>query len=426
MNVAKLISDKRDGRTLSDQEIAFLISGYADESIPDYQMAAFAMATFFQGMTTEETTTLTRCMIDSGDRLQWPGSLASVDKHSTGGIGDKVSIPLAPMLACCDVQVPMISGRGLGITGGTLDKLESIAGYRTELSADEFRSIVNWNGCSIASATAKIAPADKRLYALRDVTGTVPSIPLIVASILSKKVAEGIDALVLDVKWGSGAFMTTLDLAQALAKELVNVGNQLGVNTSAMITDMNQPLGRMIGNAVEIDESVDILKGEGPADVTELTLQLGAQLLVQADAQSDTQSALRQLRETIDSGAALERLTQMVKNHGGDLTAARARGTSRDVLANESGKVARIHNDRLGLAVIEMGGGRKKLGDQLDHSTGIECLVRLGDSVESGQAIARVFCADDSKAAYASELVAASFVVGPDGAAPDLIVETIG
>ena len=426
MNVAKLISDKRDGRTLSDQEIAFLISGYADESIPDYQMAAFAMATFFQGMTTEETTTLTRCMIDSGDRLQWPGSLASVDKHSTGGIGDKVSIPLAPMLACCDVQVPMISGRGLGITGGTLDKLESIAGYRTELSADEFRSIVNWNGCSIASATAKIAPADKRLYALRDVTGTVPSIPLIVASILSKKVAEGIDALVLDVKWGSGAFMTTLDLAQALAKELVNVGNQLGVNTSAMITDMNQPLGRMIGNAVEIDESVDILKGEGPADVTELTLQLGAQLLVQADAQSDTQSALRQLRETIDSGAALERLTQMVKNHGGDLTAARARGTSRDVLANESGKVARIHNDRLGLAVIEMGGGRKKLGDQLDHSTGIECLVRLGDSVESGQAVARVFCDDDSKAAYASELVAASFVVGPDGAAPDLIVETIG
>ncbi len=426
MNVAKLISDKRDGRTLSDEEIAFLISGYADESIPDYQMAAFAMATFFQGMTTEETTTLTRCMIDSGDRLQWPGSLASVDKHSTGGIGDKVSIPLAPMLACCDVQVPMISGRGLGITGGTLDKLESIAGYRTELSADEFRSIVNWNGCSIASATAKIAPADKRLYALRDVTGTVPSIPLIVASILSKKVAEGIDALVLDVKWGSGAFMTTLDLAQALAKELVNVGNQLGVNTSAMITDMNQPLGRMIGNAVEIDESVDILKGEGPADVTELTLQLGAQLLVQAGTQSDTKSALRQLQETIDSGAALERLTQMVKNHGGDLTAARARGASRDVLANESGKVARIHNDRLGLAVIEMGGGRKKLGDQLDHSTGIECLVRLGDSVESGQAVARVFCDDDSKAAYASELVAASFVVGPDGAAPDLIVETIG
>lgn len=426
MNVAKIISDKRDGRQLPDEDIAFLISGYADESIPDYQMAAFAMATFFQGMTTEETTTLTRCMIDSGERLQWPDSRPAVDKHSTGGIGDKVSIPLAPMLACCDVQVPMISGRGLGITGGTLDKLESIVSYRTDLSADEFRSIVNWNGCSIAGATQKIAPADKRLYALRDVTGTVPSIPLIVASILSKKIAEGIDALVLDVKWGSGAFMKTLDRAQALAKELVNVGNHLGVKTCAMITDMNQPLGRMIGNAVEIDESVDILKGEGPADVTQLTLELGARLLVQAGTQPNTQSALNQLQETIDSGAALECLTQMVKNHGGDLSAPRRRGTARDVLAIESGNVSRIHNDRLGLAVIEMGGGRKKLGDPLDHSVGIECLVRLGDSVESGQAVARVFCDDVSKAAYASELVAASFVVGPDAQSPDLIIETIG
>ena len=426
MNVAKIISDKRDGRQLPDEDIAFLISGYADESIPDYQMAAFAMATFFQGMTTEETTTLTRCMIDSGERLQWPDSRPAVDKHSTGGIGDKVSIPLAPMLACCDVQVPMISGRGLGITGGTLDKLESIVSYRTDLSADEFRSIVNWNGCSIAGATQKIAPADKRLYALRDVTGTVPSIPLIVASILSKKIAEGIDALVLDVKWGSGAFMKTLDRAQALAKELVNVGNHLGVKTCAVITDMNQPLGRMIGNAVEIDESVDILKGEGPADVTQLTLELGARLLVQAGTQPNTQSALNQLQETIDSGAALECLAQMVKNHGGDLSAPRRRGTARDVLAIESGNVSRIHNDRLGLAVIEMGGGRKKLGDPLDHSVGIECLVRLGDSVESGQAVARVFCDDDSKAAYASELVAASFVIGPDGQSPDLIIETIG
>jgi len=425
MNVAKIISDKRDGQKLPDDAIAFLISGYADKSIPDYQMAAFAMATFFRGMTTEETTTLTKCMIDSGDRLQWPGNPPAVDKHSTGGIGDKVSIPLAPMLACCDVQVPMISGRGLGITGGTLDKLESIEGYRTELSEDEFRSIVNWNGCSIASATGKIAPADKRLYALRDVTGTVPSIPLIVASILSKKIAEGIGALVLDVKWGSGAFMKTLDQAKDLAKELVNVGNELGVKTSAMITDMNQPLGRMIGNAVEIDESVDILKGEGPADVTELTLQLCAKLLVQAGVQSNTESAVSALQQTIESGAALERLAQMVKNHGGDLSAPRSRGASRDVLAIESGKVNRIHNDRLGLAVIEMGGGRKKLGDQLDHSVGIECLVRLGDSVESGQPVARVFCDDQSKAGYASELVAASFVLGPDAQSPDLIVESI-
>jgi pyrimidine-nucleoside phosphorylase len=425
MNVAKIISDKRDGQRLSDEQLAFLISGYADNSIPDYQMSAFAMAVFFQGMTTDETATLTKCMIDSGERLKWPSPTPAVDKHSTGGIGDKVSIPLAPMLACCDVEVPMISGRGLGITGGTLDKLESIEGYRCELSADEFRSIVNWNGCSIAGATSNIAPADKRLYALRDVTGTVPAIPLIVASILSKKVAEGIDALVLDVKWGSGAFMKTLDRARALAKELVTVGNQLGVKTSAVITDMNQPLGRMIGNAVEIDESVDILTGQGPDDVTELTLQLCGKLLEQAGVESNLSSAIARLQQTIASGAALERLEQMVKSHGGDLNAARHRGKTHEVTASESGHLNRIHNDRLGLAVIEMGGGRKKLGDQLDHSVGIECLVRLGDSVEKGQPLARVFCDDDSKAAYAAELVAASFVVGPDGLAPELVVETI-
>ena len=425
MNIAKIISDKRDGQALSDEQLAFLIDGYAKEEIPDYQMAAFAMAVYFQGMTSDETTRLTECMIDSGERLEWPGDQPAVDKHSTGGIGDKISIPLAPMLACCEVQVPMISGRGLGITGGTLDKLEAIDGYRTDLSTDEFRSIVNWNGCSIAGANAKIAPADKRLYALRDVTGTVPSIPLIVASVLSKKTAEGIDALVLDVKWGSGAFMKTLDRARALARELVNVGNRLGVNTSALITDMNQPLGRMIGNAVEVDESVDILKGEGPADSTELTLQLCSKLLVQAGAESDVTAATARLQETIDSGAALERLAQMVDSHGGDLHAKRARGKTHEVVANEAGQVTRIHNDRLGLAVIEMGGGRKKLGDRLDHSVGIECLARLGDSIEKGTPIARVFCDDDSKAAYAHELVGASFIIGPDAQPAQLIVESI-
>ncbi len=425
MNVARIISDKRDGQTLSNEQLAFLIDGYTNKSIPDYQMAAFAMAVYFQGMTTDETTTLTQCMIDSGERLNWPGQKPSADKHSTGGIGDKVSISLAPLLACCDVEVPMISGRGLGITGGTLDKLESIEGYRCDLTSDEFRSIVNWNGCSIAGANAGIAPADKRLYALRDVTGTVPSIPLIVASILSKKVAEGIDALVLDVKWGSGAFMKTLDRARDLAKELVHVGSRLGVKTTAMITDMNQPLGRMIGNAVEINESVDILKGEGPADVTELTLQLCGKLLVQTGVESSIASAVARLQETIDSGAALERLAQMVNSHGGDLNAGRHRGRAHDVFSNESGHVNRIHNDRLGLAVIEMGGGRKKLGDQLDHSVGIECLARLGDSIESSQPIARVFCDNDATAAYATELVAASFVIGPATQPPNLIAETI-
>jgi pyrimidine-nucleoside phosphorylase len=423
MNVAQIITDKRDGKTLSDEQIEFVVGGYANESVPDYQMAAFAMAVYFKGMTLEETTTFTRCMVNSGDTMKW-GSTPSVDKHSTGGIGDKVSIPLAPMLACCGVEVPMISGRGLGTTGGTLDKLESIKGYRCELSNDEFTSIVNHNGVSIASASAKLAPADKRLYALRDVTGTVPSIPLITASILSKKIAEGIDALVLDVKWGSGAFMKTLDEARELAQSLVAVGNQLGPKTTAVITDMNQPLGRMIGNAVEIDESVDILSGNGPTDVTELTLDLGARLLVAVDVVDDLEQGIQLLQRKIQTGEALQKLAEMVESHGGDLNAPRAVGRKHQVTAAESGYIKRVSADRLGLAIIEMGGGRKKLGDQLDHSSGIEFLVRIGDQVEKGQPIANVFC-DSPAAKYAIELVGASVgysdsTVDP----PQLIVES--
>ena len=426
MNVAQIIAEKRDGKSLDEEQIGFLVNGYADQSVPDYQMAAFAMAVFFQGMTLEETTVFTRCMLQSGDQMKWSDSVPSVDKHSTGGIGDKISIPLAPLLACCDVEVPMISGRGLGATGGTLDKLESISGYRTELSNDEFRGIVNLAGCSIASATSKLAPADKRLYALRDVTGTVPSIPLITASILSKKIAEGIDALILDVKWGSGAFMKTLEQAQALARSLVSVGNELGVKTSALITDMNQPLGRMIGNAVEVDESVEVLQGGGPPDVVELTLELCGRVLVLAGVQSDLGAARALVQQKIDSGVALERLREMVKHHGGDLDQPRTVGKSHVVKSAESGFVSRINAERLGLAVIEMDGGRKELGDQLDHSSGIEFLVRIGDQVEKGQPIANVFCDSTSKANYACELVGAS--VGISEAvveSPKLIVESV-
>jgi len=426
MNVAQIVADKRDGNELDERQIRFLVQGYSDESVPDYQMAAFAMAVFFQDMTLEETTVFTRCMIESGDRMEWSNSKPSVDKHSTGGIGDKISIPLAPLLACCDVEVPMISGRGLGATGGTLDKLESIRGYRTDLSNDEFRSIVNAAGCSIASASSSLAPADKRLYALRDVTGTVPSIPLITASILSKKVAEGIDALVLDVKWGSGAFMKTLEQAQQLARSLVSVGNELGVKTSALITDMNQPLGRMIGNAVEIDESVEVLRGGGPADVVELTLELCGQVLVLAGAQSDLATARKKVQQKIDSGVAFERLQEMVAQHGGDLNEKRAVGTKHVVSATESGFVSRINAERLGLAVIEMDGGRKKLGDQLDHSTGIEFLVRIGDRIEKDQPVANVFCDSTVKAPYACELVGASIGVSEtEVGSPKLIVEGV-
>ena len=426
MNVAQIIADKRDGNELDQDQIRFLVNGYSDESVPDYQMAAFAMAVFFQDMTLQETTVFTRCMIESGDRMEWTNSKPSVDKHSTGGIGDKISIPLAPILACCDVEVPMISGRGLGATGGTLDKLESIKGYRTDLTNDEFRSIVNTAGCSIASASSSLAPADKRLYALRDVTGTVPSIPLITASILSKKVAEGIDALILDVKWGSGAFMKTLEQAQQLARSLVSVGNELGVKTSALITDMNQPLGRMIGNAVEVDESVQVLQGDGPADVVELTLELGGQVLVLAGAESDLATARKKVQQKIDSGVALERLQEMVSQHGGDLNEKRAVGTKHVVSSIESGFVSRINAERLGLAVIEMDGGRKQLGDQLDHSTGIEFLVRIGDRIEKDQPVANVFCDSSVKAQYACELVGASIGVSEaEVDSPKLIVEAV-
>ena len=417
MNVAQIIADKRDGKPLVEKQIEFLIKGYASKEIPDYQMSAFSMAVFFQGMSEEETTTFTRCMLESGDQMQWPTNPPAVDKHSTGGIGDKVSIPLAPLLACCGVVVPMVSGRGLGATGGTLDKLESIPGYRTEMSNDEFRSVVNFCGCSIVSATESLAPADKRLYALRDVTATVPSIPLITASILSKKIAAGNQALVLDVKWGSGAFMKTLDQATALSKSLVSVGNRLGLKTTAVVTDMNQPLGRMIGNAVEIDESVQVLKGEGPADVTELTLELSARLLQQAGVSESTSQARAQLQEKIDSGEGYQRLVEMVNAHGGDLEAERSLASKQPVLANESGFLSRVNAERLGLAVIEMGGGRKKLGDSLDHSTGIEFLLKIGDPIENGQPIANIFC-DGSKAEYVNQLVSAAIGVSPVAVEP--------
>jgi len=426
MNVADLIAQKRDGETLAEKDITTLIEGFTAGDVADYQMSAFAMAVFFQGMTPEETTYLTKAMIASGETLTWPGSKPSVDKHSTGGIGDKISVPLAPLLACCDVEVPMISGRGLGMTGGTLDKLESIPGYRTDLSVSEFASVINWNGCSIASASEKIAPADRKLYALRDVTGTVPSIPLITASILSKKIAEGIDALILDVKWGSGAFMQTLDEARALAKSLVTVGNQLGAQCKAVITDMNQPLGRMIGNAVEIDESIDVLNGEGPEDVVELTLALGAELLVLAGAQPEIESAKAALQDKIDSGDGLKRLREMVKSHGGDLDAARDRETASDVVVDQSGYVSKINTKRIGLAIIEMGGGRKKMGDPINHASGVEFLVRIGDKVEAGQPIAKLFCESPAKE-YARELVSASVSISNSPVdAQTLIVETVG
>lgn len=425
-NVARLIAKKRDGHPLDDKEIAFIVHGYARGDIPDHQMSALAMAIFFRGMSQDETIQLTRSMVDSGQTMKWSDDKPKVDKHSTGGIGDKTSIPLAPLLAVCGVDVPMISGRGLGPTGGTLDKLESIHGYRCNLSLGEFQNVVRWTGCSINGATEELVPADRKLYALRDVTATVPSIPLITASILSKKIAEGLDALILDVKWGSGAFMKTHVQALELARSLVSVSQALGLKTTAVLTDMNQPLGRMIGNSVEIDESIDVLLGHGPSDVHELVLELGSRLLVQSGAVPDPAAAARQLQRVVEDGSGFEKFSEMVREHGGDLSIARRRAAKREVLADESGIVASINVERIGIAIIEMGGGRRQLNDLIDHSVGIEFLVRIGQSIAWGEPIAYVYCDATDVAELASQLILASIQVGTEPVpAPRLVIEEI-
>jgi pyrimidine-nucleoside phosphorylase len=384
------------------------------------------MAVYLRGMTAAETAALTEHMLHSGVTFQWPdGEFPKVDKHSTGGIGDKVSLPLAPLLACCDLAVPMISGRGLGATGGTLDKLEAIPGFRTDLSTHEMQSICRRVGCVISGATADLVPADRKLYALRDVTGTVPSIPLITASIMSKKLAEGLDALVLDVKHGSGAFMKTLDQARQLAQSMVDTGRRMGVPTTALITDMNQPLGRMAGNAVEVSESIDALRGDGPPDLMEVTLELGAELLVLAKREATHDAARARLQKAIDSGAGLEKFREMVAAQGGDLDAPRPVAPAQELPSPQSGFVVAIDTEQLGRAIIELGGGRKQLGDKLDLSVGLEMLVRLGDQVDAGQPLLRVFARTDAAAKIRDGLLQAITIGDNRVEPPPLIVERI-
>jgi pyrimidine-nucleoside phosphorylase len=396
MNAAQIIAHKRDGQELTRDEIGDFLGGYARGDVPDYQMSALAMAIFFRGMTTDETAALTDAMLDSGVRLSWPtGHIPTVDKHSTGGIGDKTSLVLAPLLACCGLAVPMISGRGLGATGGTLDKLEAIPGFRTDLSIREIEETVARVGCVITGASAEIVPADRKLYALRDVTATVPSIPLITASIMSKKLAESLDRLVLDVKFGSGAFMKSLGLARKLARSLVDTGQRMGVRTTALLTDMNQPLGRLAGNLVEVHEAIACLKGEGPGDLWELTCALAAELLGQESEVGNRESAIRLLDDHIVSGRALKKFAEMVAAQGGDLEKLPPMPDGREIAASRSGFVTSIDTEALGLAIIELGGGRKIMSEAIDHAVGLEMLVRLGDRVDSGQPLVRVFGSQD-------------------------------
>jgi pyrimidine-nucleoside phosphorylase len=429
MNAAMLIARKRDGAELSVDEIAGFIKGYVAGEVPDYQMAAWAMAVYLRGMTVAETAALTDAMLASGDVFEWSGAFAdgpaNVDKHSSGGIGDKVSIPLAPALAACGVRVPMISGRGLAATGGTLDKLEAIPGFRVHFDIDAAQRIATEVGCVICAASPRLVPADRKLYALRDVTATVPSIPLITASIMSKKLAEGLDALVLDVKHGSGAFMKTLDDARALARSLVDTGKRMGVATTALVTDMNQPLGRLAGNAVEIDESVDCVRGGGPADLRELTVALGAEGLRLAGVASTEADGRAAIQRSLDSGSAYEKLAEMVRVQGGDLAAARPRAAELVVEARHAGRVTAIDTEALGYAIIELGGGRKTMADKLDNAVGLEMMVRLGDPVEAGQPIVRLFATERGRET-AVGLVRGAVSIGDSTVAiPDLVVERI-
>jgi len=395
--LVELIAKKRDGGCLSSDQIERIVRAFGSGELADYQMSALCMAIFFRGMNDEETVALTRAMLHSGDVIDLshvPG--IKVDKHSTGGVGDKVSLCLAPLVAACGVPVPMVSGRGLGHTGGTLDKLEAIPGFNVSLDVDTFARIVRDVGACMIGQTARIAPADKRIYALRDVTATVESIPLIVASILSKKLAEGIDALVLDVKVGRGAFMKTEKDARVLAEALVRVGTAAGKRVVALLTDMNAPLGAAIGNAIETREAIDVLRGNGPADLVENTLALGAEMLVLGRVANTESEARDKLLQAITSGNGARVFERMIEAQGGDprvvenpsiMAAAPAHVL---VKAEHEGFVAGIDSLELGLTAVSMGAGRTRADQPVDHAVGIEILAPRGMKVERGQSLARL------------------------------------
>lgn len=427
MNFVDIITRKRDGLELSPSEIEFAIRSYSAGEVPDYQMAAFAMAVYCRGMESHEVVELTRRMLLSGEILLWEGEERPVvDKHSTGGIGDKTSLIIAPLLATCDVIVPMISGRGLGPTGGTLDKLESIEGFKTNFDTETFQAIVRKTGCAIVAASEKLAPADRKLYALRDVTGTVASIPLITSSILSKKLAEGLNALVLDVKAGSGAFMKTSADARLLAASLIGVANKLGVKTSAIVSDMNQPLGRMVGNAVEIMESIEVLRGDSAGELRRLSIELAAILLVQVKRCGSLPEARQLLSDRINSGAGYEKFKQMIAAQGGNLKAKLLVAPGKVIVAKRAGNLHFINGEALGRAVIELGGGRKKVGDPVNHKVGLEMLVSLGDRVEKGRPLVKVFCEGELPSSVTAMLEAAFHFSQEPTLPAATIIEKIG
>ena len=431
--VVKLLLDrKREGGELAPEDIRALIDAYTHGDVPDYQMAAFAMAVCCRGMTPAETHALTDAMQHSGECLTWQGP--SADKHSTGGIGDKLSLIIQPLAASCGLSVPSLAGRGLGLTGGTVDKLESIPGYNACLSLDDFRRVVAACGVSIAAQTAEIAPADKKLYALRDVTGTVPSIPLIVGSILSKKLAEGAGTLVFDVKCGSGAFMKTRADACALARALVDGAKAAGRKAAALVTAMDEPLGRTVGNALEVEEAIAVLRGGNgqdsrcPSDVVELSVELAA-WMVALEKGGTLEEARAMCRANLANGAAWARFAEMVKLHGGDLEAfaARPRGETRIVASPRAGFVSCVDAEGIAKAAFALGAGRTKTDDAIDFAAGVTLAVARGDRVEAGQPLAELAACDrPEKLPDAERLVldAVTLADEPPASRP-LILETL-
>ena len=432
MRMVEIIKKKRDGGKLSPEEISFFIESYVKGEIPDYQVSALLMAIYFQDMDFEETMNLTKAMIKSGVTVDLSDIQAPrVDKHSTGGVGDKISLILGPLVASSGIVVPMISGRALGHTGGTLDKLESIPGYRTQLTIDEFVGILKRVGISITGQTEELVPADRKLYALRDVTATVESIPLITSSIMSKKIAEGIDGLVLDVKTGSGAFMKEVDDARRLAESLVETGKLMGKKVVALITNMDQPLGRAVGNAVEVVESVDVLKNRGPEDVRELSIRLGIEMLLIGGVTESEEEARERLESAIRTGRAYEKWREMVLAHGGDPDAVeredfiKVRGRVQ-VRAEKGGYLYSFDTFRVGMAATVLGAGRTRKEDRIDPHVGVMVLKKTGDRVEKGEPLFEVLYNDESRLKDALEYLKGSYTI-MDEVPPveDLVIDKV-
>ncbi len=419
MRPYELIKAKRDGQPLAPDDIRAFLAGYTRGDVADYQMAAMCMAIYFKGLSPPELAAWANAMLQSGEVLDLSGTPGmKVDKHSTGGVGDKVSLSLAPLAAACGVPVPMISGRGLGHTGGTLDKLESIPGFKVDLSIDDYKRLVREVGACLIGQTATLAPADKKLYALRDVTATVDCIPLIASSIMSKKMAEGIDALVLDVKVGSGAFMKTLDDGRVLAKTMISIGEQLGKKVRALLTDMDQPLGNTVGNALEVIEAVEMLQGRAPADYTELTLALTAEMLVLGQKAKNVEDARAQLKRVIDDGSAVKKLQEIVAAQGGNPQAVvdfsllpKAKATA-DVASDVDGFVEHIDSEALGLAAMALGAGRERSDAAVDHAVGLVLKKKKGDPVAAGESLVTVHYNSQNRLEDVKRRVRAAYRIG--------------